>query len=116
MYFGEPPITNSGGLAANTNVDIKLVDIERIEVLRGPQGTSFGDSSLGDAVRVIPARPKTDQVEGHVRAGYSHTGGYGGDNYMPQGAVNVPVIADVLAFRSTGSRFSHSGISPHTAN
>ena len=115
-YFGETPITNSGGLAANTNVDIKLVDIERIEVLRGPQGTSFGDSSLGGAVRVIPARPKTDKVEGHVGAGYSHTGGYGGDNYMLQGAVNVPVIADVLALRATGYRFSDSGYYRDNAN
>ncbi|NIJ37375.1 outer membrane receptor protein involved in Fe transport [Sphingopyxis panaciterrae] len=115
-YFGETPITNSGGLAANTNVDIKLVDIERIEVLRGPQGTSFGDSSLGGAVRVIPARPKTDKVEGHVGAGYSHTGGYGGDNYMLQGTVNVPVIADVLAIRATGYRFSDSGYYRDNAN
>jgi iron complex outermembrane receptor protein len=95
-YFGETPITNSGGLAANTNVDIKLVDIERIEVLRGPQGTSFGDSSLGGAVRVIPAKPKTDEVEGHFGAGYSYTGGYGGENYMVQGTVNVPVVTDIL--------------------
>lgn len=115
-YFGETPITNSGGLAANTNVDIKLVDIERIEVLRGPQGTSFGDSSLGGAVRVIPARPKTDRVEGHVGAGYSNTGGYGSDNYILQGTVNVPVVADVLAIRATGYRFTDSGYYRNNAN
>lgn len=115
-YFGETPITNSAGLTANTNVDIKLVDIERIEVLRGPQGTSFGDSSLGGAVRVIPARPKTDKVEGHFGAGYSRTGGYGGDNYMLQGAVNVPVVSDVLAIRATGYQFSDSGYYRDNAN
>src|SRR3546814_18821106 len=56
------------------------------------------------------------KVEGHVRAGYSHTGGYGGDNYMLQGAVNVPVIADVLALRATGYRFSDSGYYRDNAN
>src|SRR3546814_2702350 len=78
--------------------------------------TTLFRSSLGGAVRVIPARPKTDKVEGHVRAGYSHTGGYGGDNYMLQGAVNVPVIADVLALRATGYRFSDSGYYRDNAN
>src|ERR1700687_1827816 len=40
-YFGETPTTNTAGVGGSTNVDIKLVDIERIEVLRGPKGTAF---------------------------------------------------------------------------
>ena len=115
-YFGETPITNSAGLAANTNVDIKLVDIERVEVLRGPQGTAFGDSSLGGAVRVIPAQPKLDRLEGHVGAGYSRTAGYGSDNYMFQGTINVPIVDDLIAIRATGYQFSDSGIYRDNAN
>ncbi|MDT9599182.1 TonB-dependent receptor [Sphingosinicella sp. GR2756] len=109
-YFGETPITNSGGLAANTNVDIKLVDIERVEVLRGPQGTAFGNSSLGGAVRQIPVAPKLGRLEGHVGAGYSRTGGYGSDNYMIQGTINVPIINDIVSVRASAYHFSDSGI------
>jgi iron complex outermembrane receptor protein len=56
-YFGETPTTNSAGLSGGTNVDLKLVDIQRVEVLRGPQGTAIGSSSLGGAVRTIPIAP-----------------------------------------------------------
>jgi outer membrane receptor protein involved in Fe transport len=55
-YFGETPTTSSAGLNAS-NVDLKLIDIERVEVLRGPQGTAFGSSSMGGAVRTIPVAP-----------------------------------------------------------
>ena len=109
-YFGETATTNSAGLAANTNVDIKLVDIERVEVLRGPQGTSFGNSSLGGAVRTIPVAPSLGEFEGEVGGGLSETSGYGSDNHMLQGVINVPLIKDRLAIRATAYRFEDSGI------
>lgn len=109
-YFGETPTTNSAGLAANSTVDIKLVDIERVEVLRGPQGTAFGNSSLGGAVRIIPAAPKLDEFGGKVGLGYSSTGGYGGDNNMMEGVLNVPLLKDKLAIRATAYQFEDSGI------
>jgi outer membrane receptor protein involved in Fe transport len=108
-YFGETPITNSAGLAANSNVDIKLVDIERVEVLRGPQGTAFGNSSLGGAVRTIPVAPKLGILEGKVGVGYSSTSGYGSDNTMVQGVINAPLIKDKLAIRATAYQFEDSG-------
>ncbi|MBL8265607.1 TonB-dependent receptor plug domain-containing protein, partial [Steroidobacter sp.] len=83
-YFGETPTTNSAGLGGGSNVDLKLVDIERVEVLRGPQGTAFGNSSLGGAVRTIPVAPKLNAAEGKVGVGYSVTSGTGGDNTMVQ--------------------------------
>ena len=70
-YFGETSTTASAGLTGGSNVDIKLVDIDRVEVLRGPQGTTFGSSSLGGAVRIIPAAPKLDEFGGEVAANYS---------------------------------------------
>ncbi len=108
-YFGETPTTATGGLAGHTNIDIKLVDIERVEVLRGPQGTAFGNSSLGGVVRTIPVAPKLDRFEGKVAANYSVTAGSGGDNHMMQGVVNVPVIKDRLAIRATAYQFDDSG-------
>jgi iron complex outermembrane receptor protein len=115
-YFGETPITNSAGLAANTNVDIKLVDIERVEVLRGPQGTSFGSSSLGGAVRTIPVAPNLAEFEGQVSGGLSQTDGYGSGNHMLQGVINMPLIKDTLAIRATAYQFDDSGIYRNTAS
>ncbi len=114
-YFGETPTTNSGGLLNNGSVDIKLVDIERVEVLRGPQGTAFGDSSLGGAVRTIPVAPKTDRFEGKVVANYSATSGYGSGNYMVQGIGNIPLIKDKLAIRAVAYQYSDSGYYRNTA-
>ncbi|HEY5760183.1 MAG TPA: TonB-dependent receptor [Steroidobacter sp.] len=115
-YFGETPTTNSAGLAANSTVDIKLVDIERVEVLRGPQGTAFGNSSLGGAVRIIPAMPKLDEFGGKVGIGYSSTGGYGSDNNMMEGVLNVPLLKDKLAIRATAYQFEDSGIYRNNAS
>ncbi len=107
-YFGETPTSNSAGLHGS-NVDIKLVDIERVEVLRGPQGTAFGNSAMGGAVRTIPVAPKLDRFEGRVSADYSVTGGAGGENYMFQAIANVPLVQDKLALRATAYRFEDSG-------
>jgi iron complex outermembrane recepter protein len=115
-YFGETPTTNSAGLAANSTVDIKLVDIERVEVLRGPQGTAFGNSSLGGAVRIIPAAPKLDEFGGNVGIGYSSTAGYGSGNNMMEGVLNVPILKDKLAIRATAYQFEDSGIYRNNAS
>ncbi len=108
-YFGETPTTGTGGFHGGSNVDIKLVDIQRVEVLRGPQGTAFGSSSLGGAVRTIPVAPKLDRFEGRLGAGYSMTSGTGGENYMFQGVGNIPLIAGKLAIRGAAYAFSDSG-------
>ncbi|MBL8271978.1 TonB-dependent receptor plug domain-containing protein, partial [Steroidobacter sp.] len=108
-YFGETPITNSAGLLGGSGVDIKLVDIERVEILRGPQGTSFGDSSLGGAVRTIPVAPVLNRFEGKVGASYSDTSGDGGGNTMYQGILNVPLVDDRLALRVVGYKYENSG-------
>ncbi len=108
-YFGEAPTTSSAGINAGTNVDIKLVDIERVEVLRGPQGTAFGNSSMGGAVRTIPVAPKLDRYEARLGAGYSFTSGTGGDNHMIQAVGNAPLLEGKLAVRGTAYKFDDSG-------
>lgn len=109
-YFGETPITNSAGLLGGSGVDIKLVDIERVEVLRGPQGTAFGNSSLGGAVRTIPKAPRLDDYEGSVAASYSQTSREGGGNQMMQGVFNAPLVEDRLALRVVGFKYDNSGM------
>jgi iron complex outermembrane recepter protein len=108
-YFGETPTTTSAGLTGGTNVDLKLVDIERVEVLRGPQGTAFGNASMGGAVRTIPVAPKLEDTEGKVVAGYSATSGTGGDSYTVQAVGNLPLITGKLAIRGTAYKYEDSG-------
>ena len=87
-YVGETPVYYS----------LKLTDIERIEVLRGPQGTLYGAGSLGGTLRIIPRKPDTSQFESRVRAGGSSTANADDLNYDIDAMLNVP-ISDSAAFR-----------------
>lgn len=108
-YFGETATTTAGGINGGSGVDMKLVDVQRVEVLRGPQGTAFGDSSLGGTVRTIPNAPNLSDQGGFIAAEYSNTARYGADNTMFQGALNLPLIKDKLAVRLVGYQFEDSG-------
>jgi outer membrane receptor protein involved in Fe transport len=114
-YFGETPTSNSAGLGGGSNVDLKLVDIERVEVLRGPQGTAFGSSSLGGTVRTIPAVPVLNRSEAKMSGSYSATADSGDNNYMIQAIGNVPLVQDKLAIRASAYLFDESGIYRNTA-
>ncbi len=109
MYFGETSTTSSTGITGGSGADLKLVDIERVEVLRGPQGTAFGNSALGGVIRTIPRAPKLDGFEGNARVGASVTSGNGGENHMLQAVANIPLITDRLAIRAVGYQFEDSG-------
>lgn len=114
-YFGEVPLTNSAGLTGNTSLDARLVDIERVEILRGPQGTAFGNSSLGGAIRTIPVAPRTDRIEGKVVANVSVTEREGEGNYMGQGVLNIPLVEDRIAVRGSTYYFKDSGFYTNVA-
>ena len=88
--------------------DLKMVDIERVEILRGPQGTLYGDSSVGGTVRVITKKPNLSEYQAEVSAGVSTTR-YGDVNYNVSGVVNIPLVKDRLAFRGVGYHFDNSG-------
>jgi len=70
-----------------------LLDLERVEILRGPQGTLFGKNSIGGAVRLISKKP-TDHFEASVEGTY---GSY--DRVDLRGMLNIPLVADQLALR-----------------
>lgn len=102
VYFDEAVITarnkqDGGGRQA----DIELHDLARIEVLKGPQGTLYGASSLSGTIRFIPNAPDPTKYEGRVEGSVSNTR-KGEANYHVNGMVNVPVIEDKLAIRAVG--------------
>lgn len=75
----------------------EFVDIERVEVLRGPQGTLFGRNTSAGALNITTKRPELGEFGGFVNAGYGNF-----DEISLQGAVNVPLTEDTLALRVTG--------------
>ena len=81
------------------NVDIYMVDMNRVEVLEGPQGTLFGGGAEAGAVRYITNKPKLDTFEAKAEASYGFTSG-GADNSAANLTLNVPLITGKLAIRA----------------
>ncbi len=81
------------------NVDVYVVDMERIEVLEGPQGTLFGGGAEAGALRYITNKPKMNVTEGNANATYGLTAG-GDPNTAVNATINMPLIQDTLAVRA----------------
>ncbi len=96
VYLDETPINFS-----DTNPDIRLFDVERVELVRGPQGTLYGAGSLGGLYRIISTKPDLQETEGKVRLSTSHTK-TGGINGVVDAVFNTPIINDKLGFRVSG--------------
>lgn len=99
VYINDMPVTDTFG--ASVQPDLRLYDVERVEVLRGPQGTLFGSGSLGGTVRVITNKPVMNELSGSFRADWAHTDS-AGTRQRFDGMVNVPLIDDTLALRAVG--------------
>jgi outer membrane receptor protein involved in Fe transport len=108
FYVDETPILPSGGDGANATIDPDLFDLARVEVLRGPQGTLYGASSMGGTVRLITNQPNLAQTEGKVRLEGSDTE-HGGGNVRLDAMYNVPLIGDIAALRVVGTYKAFSG-------
>ena len=78
--------------------DIYLADMQRVEVLEGPQGTLFGGGAEAGAIRYITNKPKLDVFEGRIEGSYGYTQ-HGDNNNSLTAMVNIPVLADRLAVR-----------------
>ena len=106
-YFGEAVtsvVTNNGGFA-----NLRLVDVDRVEVLRGPQGTLFGANSLAGVIRVVPAAPNLTDLQANVDLrGWStaHSDNLSGH---AEGVLNLPIVTDKLAVRLVAYKDSVAG-------
>jgi len=95
LYLDETPL----GLDAQGDpFNVRLYDMERVEVLRGPQATLYGQGSMGGTIRYIPAAPRLDAVGGSFEGEYSSTR-HGDSNYKAVGVLNLPIATDKLGLR-----------------
>jgi iron complex outermembrane receptor protein len=79
----------------------RLFDLDHIEVLRGPQGTLYGASSMGGTIRFVTKQPDLNNFSAEVTGGVSHTARANGLNYENSEVVNIPIIQDKLAVRAS---------------
>ena len=109
LYLDETPVSFGG-----RNLDVYAADLERIEVLAGPQGTLFGASSQAGNMRMITNKPVIGEMQGRVDVGMSST--HGGDTSSNvEGMINMP-IGDSLAIRAVGYNNRQGGWIDNTAS
>lgn len=89
-YFGDIPL----------QVDFKPVDLERVEVLIGPQGTLYGQGTMGGAIRYVPKKADLAEFGVSVRGGFSKNEESSDIGFESGITLNVPLIADTLALRA----------------
>ncbi len=91
-------LDNQSGQLPGRNLDIYAIDLNRIEVLEGPQGTLFGSGAEAGMIRYITNEPKLNVTEGNVKVGYGVTA-HGDPNTSASVVLNLPLIADTSAIR-----------------
>jgi outer membrane receptor protein involved in Fe transport len=118
VYVDETPFGSSSGLVNGAVLagDFDTFDVNRIEVLRGPQGTLYGASSLSGVLRFVTNLPSTDRFAARARAGIESVKG-GELGYLGNVMINVPLGGNV-AFRASGVYRKDGGFidSPGTTN
>ena len=91
-------LDNQSAMLPGRNLDIYAVDLQRIEILEGPQGTLFGAGAQAGVVRYITNKPQLDRLEVNVNAGYGITA-HGDPNTNANAVFNLPLIKHKLAAR-----------------
>lgn len=102
VYVDDTPWGSSSVFAAGAALtpDIDPADLERIEVLKGPQGTLYGAGALGGVIRFITIPPDSENFYGRVKIGGTDVDG-GGAGYNVSGMINAPLVLDKLAIRAS---------------
>lgn len=94
VYLDDTPISVQG-----QTPDLKVYDLERVEILRGPQGTLYGAGSMAGTVRFVTAKPNLTNTFGTAEAGVATTE-HGAASYNLRGMINLPIVSDTLAVRA----------------
>src|SRR3546814_5326668 len=107
VYVDEVPYGSSTTFARSGRYtpDGNVNDLARIEVLRGPQGTLYGASSMGGVLKYVSKLPDSRNFAADLRGGISQTR-YGGTNYEASGSLNLPIAEDRVALR-VGGFYTH---------
>lgn len=104
IYFGETPVSGSSGTtndAGRFTPEMKPFDVDRVEVLKGPQGTLYGGGSMGGTVRILFNQPDASEFSGKVNVQGSKVS-KGDTGYQLNAMVNIPLVEDELALRIVG--------------
>ncbi len=101
FYIDDTPV--------NASILPRVMDVQRVEVLRGPQGSLYGARSMGGTIRMITKQPDLHESEGAIHVSGS-TVEDGDENYSIDGSINIPVVEDVFALRLSGYYGKNSGI------
>ncbi|WP_334656575.1 TonB-dependent receptor [Sphingomonas panaciterrae] len=111
VYYDETPVSGSVGTTSDSGgstPDFRLFDVERAEVLRGPQGTLFGSGSMGGTLRIIFEKPKADRLEAAFSGNMTAVEG-GGPGFSLDGMINLPIVEDKIALRIVGNYNKFAG-------
>jgi outer membrane receptor protein involved in Fe transport len=109
FYFDETPFSSpANAQVGKVVVDPNLYDLSRVEVLRGPQGTLYGSSSMGGTVKVVPNAPELGTFNASGEEVFSYTDSGGGVNHRESAMANLP-IGSTAAIRIVGSSDDESG-------
>ena len=119
IYIDDVPvqIRLDNGIIPGTNTTPLVFDLDRVEVLKGPQGTLFGAGAEGGTIRFIQPQPSLTESSGYARAGLATTDS-GGPSYEMGAALGGPIIQDELGFRVSawhrrdGGYIEHDGAIP----
>jgi outer membrane receptor protein involved in Fe transport len=103
LYLNDVPVQGT-----SIAPDIALYDLERIEVLQGPQGTLYGEGAMGGAIKMILSAPNLESFESKADLELSSTE-EGGFNYRARGAVNLPLFTNRMALRVVGTYLDETG-------
>lgn len=103
FYIDDAPVGSDSPITYGARLlpEIDPFDLERVEVLRGPQGTLYGAGSMGGLIKFVTVTPDPTSFSGAFGTGISAVED-GGIGYLVHGTVNVPLIQDKLALRVTG--------------
>jgi len=121
FYLGDIPLSPAAmGQIGKVVIDPNLYDLERIEVLRGPQGTLYGASSMGGTIKLIPQPPQLNRITGSADATLSHTDGGlangGGDLMLNYSTSDYWAVRAVVSDAYRSGWISRTVVSPFPAD